>query len=1133
MRRVCAPCRLLIVLWPCVACAAAPLVRIDKRPAPVIDGSLADAGWRACAQLLPFIEAEGTGTASVQTRAFVYYSDIGLHVAFRCDEPRMTDLVANSTERDIGVWRDDCVELFVMRPGEQGFRQVIVNSIGTTYESKDRNANWNPLLEAQAFREDAAWGVELTLRWGDLGGAPAPGDVWRANFCRERKVEDELSCWACTYGKFFNTHRFGEIVFGESTVRMENVELATAVPGANTARLSVVVPANAAATLSAAGGQSVRTPAGGGTIELLYPVGLSTAETVFAAEVDGETVWRQTVPVQISPPPRLDALRSALGALSGVKTKLSADSPLFESLRDALTQGEEAAAALENAVAGSVAEGRPLDADAYSRLNAAVASRAAELSTMQWPVWTKNSWLDVDRHELPPSMTSIAELSFTSCVNEFESGNVIISNLSDRTLRLRITTDSASWVSATDVPGENVVRNAGFEGGIGANGAPADWLRTGGPAGSIRVTPEDGHGNVLVVDRTGSSKRLALRQTLELQSGKRYACQFWARTEDLAGELRAMVINKGWTWSAGSRHIVGTHGWRRFAFSFTAPESDYHQLIVWGNDGGRGNVWLDDFAMVEGTSTSTVFDGATPGLAVADWQELRGGQVVADPLVPLNAAGRLDLPAGESRQVWITLPARDLPPGQYEWTLLAEPLATLALKGSAPSKSVTLRLDVRPLRIATSPDFAVYNWDYAKSEADVRNLYEHKVNFFLHGTRMPLPVFDSDGNASGDTDYSGYDRMLRIKMKYARKAGGQILFAYGIIRDFHRGIAKRQKWEFRSPAWDRAFRYAYTHWLDHLKGLGLRYDEYSVQVWDEATHANVDYVVEGGKLLRELDPNVRLTMDGAQSLAEVKRMDPYIDVWVPHLTTLGTAKDRVELLQYYLQTGEPVYSYTCSTFMKARPAYSYHRRKPWIAASYGVQGTFYWAYNSWRGDPWNDFDGPIADCGVIYPGAGTPIDSRRWEASREGIEDWQIIRLLEGFASAAGHSGQPARELIRRAIKDVVAAPEQVDQAQAYRLELIQAAEELAQKTPLQITTSTDASKADRLLVRFGTSAPASGRLLYRVSGTAAWGSADVPTGTDHAVSVKLPPMVGADWIVVVWDTQGRVAHLRKPSSVH
>ncbi len=225
--------------------------------------------------------------------------------------------------------------------------------------------------------------------------------------------------------------------------------------------------------------------------------------------------------------------------------------------------------------------------------------------------------------------------------------------------------------------------------------------------------------------------------------------------------------------------------------------------------------------------------------------------------------------------------------------------------------------------------------------------------------------------------------------------------------------------------------------------------------------------------------------------------------------------------------------------MKALSPYSYHRLKPWYAASLGVEGVFYWAYNSWRGDPWDDFDGPIADCGVIYPAASGPISSRRWEASREGIEDWQLIRLVERLGKDSKNPSQ-AQKLVREAIDQVLAAPAEPERASQFRLKLMAAATKLAEASPLVITDMKHETapveqaflgrktRRSNLAVTFKTSRPATCRFLYRLKGTKRWEGLGLPANrTEHKAQVTLPPESGANWMILAWDALGRVGAVK------
>jgi len=132
-----------------------------------------------------------------------------------------------------------------------------------------------------------------------------------------------------------------------------------------------------------------------------------------------------------------------------------------------------------------------------------------------------------------------------------------------------------------------------------------------------------------------------------------------------------------------------------------------------------GTTFFDDI-IIHSEVEEVPFTGVGPALSLVDWQALCRGKSVGDVLIPLNRAGRLDVPPGESRRVWVTIPAQEFPPGRYECSLAVKPLATLSRKGAEPEKSVTIRLEVKPLRLTTSPDFAVYNWDYARDESYLR-----------------------------------------------------------------------------------------------------------------------------------------------------------------------------------------------------------------------------------------------------------------------------------------------------------------------------------------------------------------------------------------------------------------------------
>ena len=78
-----------------------------------------------------------------------------------------------------------------------------------------------------------------------------------------------------------------------------------------------------------------------------------------------------------------------------------------------------------------------------------------------------------------------------------------------------------------------------------------------------------------------------------------------------------------------------------------------------------------------------------------------------------------------------------------------------------------------------------------------------------------------------------------------------------------------------------------------------------------------------------------------------------------------------------------------------------YRLLPWWAWIYGADGIGFWSYSSTEGSSaWNDVDGRQPDWAVVYEALAPekdnrPVSSRRWEAFREGLEDYYLLSLVD------------------------------------------------------------------------------------------------------------------------------------------
>jgi len=104
-----------------------------------------------------------------------------------------------------------------------------------------------------------------------------------------------------------------------------------------------------------------------------------------------------------------------------------------------------------------------------------------------------------------------------------------------------------------------------------------------------------------------------------------------------------------------------------------------------------------------------------------------------------------------------------------------------------------------------------------------------------------------------------------------------------------------------------------------------------------------------------------------------------------------TAKGRTTT--YYVCCNPPV----PNNFLFSPPIEG--RWQGWYSAAHGYSGFLRWAYEAWPADPLRDARHPYwpaGDCYLIYPGANSCI---RFEKLREGISDYEKIRILREKAS--------------------------------------------------------------------------------------------------------------------------------------
>lgn len=185
-----------------------------------------------------------------------------------------------------------------------------------------------------------------------------------------------------------------------------------------------------------------------------------------------------------------------------------------------------------------------------------------------------------------------------------------------------------------------------------------------------------------------------------------------------------------------------------------------------------------------------------------------------------------------------------------------------------------------------------------------------------------------------------------------------------------------------------------------------------VHIADEPTNEYASAYMKVAKMVQKELPISRII--DATNVHE--KIEGAIDIWGP---TVKDFQDNKEFFFEMKQNGNAYFVYTCLhpggrwlnrllDQEKVRQVYF-----GWAAIKYDSFGFLHWGLNKYQKDPFqysvvkfpntakqtNQFI-PAGDSHIIFPGDGQPLSSLRFEAHRVGIEDYEMLSILEAHQYA-------------------------------------------------------------------------------------------------------------------------------------
>jgi len=195
--------------------------------------------------------------------------------------------------------------------------------------------------------------------------------------------------------------------------------------------------------------------------------------------------------------------------------------------------------------------------------------------------------------------------------------------------------------------------------------------------------------------------------------------------------------------------------------------------------------------------------------------------------------------------------------------------------------------------------------------------------------------------------------------------------------------------------------------VENIKANGWE-KQYIQHIADEPIDENVDSYIEISKFLKSLVPDL-LVIEACHT----HQLAYMVDIWVPQMNFLQ------EGLDFYADRqskGDEAWYYTClapkgewaNRFVELPLIKT--RLLHWVNFKHNIPGYLHWGFNYWGSNsgiitaenPYDDVSGmivssgnilPGGDCWISYPGYKTIYPSIRLEAMRDGIVDYELLKM--------------------------------------------------------------------------------------------------------------------------------------------
>lgn len=309
------------------------------------------------------------------------------------------------------------------------------------------------------------------------------------------------------------------------------------------------------------------------------------------------------------------------------------------------------------------------------------------------------------------------------------------------------------------------------------------------------------------------------------------------------------------------------------------------------------------------------------------------------------------------------------------------------------------------VNLAKLEKFSPMYWDLMRKYA--RDMAQHRLNMaFLSPLELTEYSFAPDDRLK--FDFTNFDRAVQIFIDEG---------VIGRIEGAHLGGRINDEWTNQFETYIYIYKwkkfvksnalpdspeaiYFYSQFLpalqEHLKQKNWL-NIYYQHVADEPITENAKSYNTLVRLVRKYAPQFKII-----EACHTTKLTTPLNIWVPQLNFL---RQNFDFYKQRQRSGNEAWFYT-SMYPQGEYANRFWelpllktRILHWINFKYGITGYLHWGYNFWNNNPFKNvgFENtkmPDGDEWIVYPGTNGPLDSIRFEALRDGVDDYELLSML-------------------------------------------------------------------------------------------------------------------------------------------